>query len=84
MASVNTNTEVSVYPNPTKGLFTVQLTGESLNGTAEVFDVTGRMILRNTLTSESTELNLDNVSSGVYTLKVTVGNEVKVVKVVKE
>jgi hypothetical protein len=84
LSSASRNTGVRVYPNPTKGLFTVQVTGESRDGVAEVFDLTGRMILRSVLTSETTELSLEGVTSGVYTLKVTVGFEVKVVKVVRE
>ncbi|MBC8883759.1 T9SS type A sorting domain-containing protein [Flavobacterium piscinae] len=67
------NTSVAVYPNPTKGIFTVSYGNNSPNQ-IDIYDVTGKNILsvRNTdLTDNQTELNLSNASNGIYFVKIS-------------
>lgn len=67
-ASVNThewNNQVKVYPNPSSGSFTVEV--EKFEGiTVEVFDVAGKRIHQQPLTSPSTSLKLIKADSGIY------------------
>jgi hypothetical protein len=74
---------MSVYPNPTKGEFRVALS-ESVNGIAVLYDALGRAVSREEVDGNSVVFNVEHVASGIYTLRLTVGNEVKTVKVVKE
>lgn len=77
-----TATQLSVYPNPNNGVFTVV----KANGVAkniEVVDVTGRVVLSNVSNASSVELNISNLSNGVYYVKVTSDNATEVVKIVK-
>jgi hypothetical protein len=82
---LTTETEIgmSVYPNPTKGEFRVDLS-ESVNGIAVLYDALGRAVSREEVNGNSVVFNVEHVASGIYTLRLTVGNEVKTVKVVKE
>jgi hypothetical protein len=74
---------MSVYPNPTKGEFRLDLS-ESVNGVAVLYDALGRAVSREEVDGNSVVFNVEHVASGIYTLRLTVGNEVKTVKVVKE
>jgi hypothetical protein len=74
---------ISVYPNPTKGEFTVDLS-ESVNGTAVLYDALGREVLREIVSGSAVVFHIEHLSSGIYTLKLTVGNAVKTLKVVRE
>jgi hypothetical protein len=74
---------ISVYPNPTKGEFVVDLS-ESVSGNAVLYDALGREVLRENVNGNSLVFHIDHLSSGIYTLKLTVGNDVKTVKVVRE
>lgn len=73
---------VKIYPNPTSGEFTVELSNASVK-TVVVTDVTGRVISSNTSAADVVKVNLNNLSSGVYYVKVQSNNAVEVVKVVK-
>lgn len=75
-------TGVSVYPNPTSGIFTVELKSGSISSVV-VTDVTGRTILNTAVTGNTSEVNLDGFSSGVYYVKISSENSFSVVRVVK-
>lgn len=75
-------TGVSVYPNPTSGLFTVELKSGAIKSVV-VTDVTGRTVLNSTVNGNSSEVNLDGFSSGVYYVKISSENSFSVVRVVK-
>ncbi len=79
-----TEGNVSVYPNPAADILNVRV--EGLNGAAyaiEMLDATGR-IVRNeqNLTGQSYVVNRNELSNGVYYVKVTSGLNRKVAKVV--
>jgi hypothetical protein len=74
---------LNVYPNPTEGLFTVELKN-GLGKTIELSDVTGRVILISQTESDQFDLNIGTLSKGVYYLKVKSDNAVEILKVVKQ
>ena len=73
---------VKLYPNPTSGVFTVELNTTSAK-TIEVTDVTGRVVMTNTSNNEVVNVNINNLSNGIYYVKVQSENAVDVIKVVK-
>lgn len=76
---------IAVYPNPTKGIFTVSY-GNFKPQEIEIFDVTGKriMLVNNTkLTENQTELNLSDVSNGIYFIKISNENEQTVKRIIK-
>ena len=65
---------VQVYPNPSNGLMTVQSADRPLNR-IQLIDVTGKVILDKTYSEAffTTEIDLTNLSNGIYFLNA--GNE---------
>ena len=74
---------LQVYPNPNSGVFTVEL-NNGLTKNIEVLDVTGRIILANTSENDQITVNINNLSNGIYYVKVKSDNAVEVLKVVKQ
>ncbi|MBL7911238.1 MAG: T9SS type A sorting domain-containing protein [Bacteroidia bacterium] len=79
-ASLN---KVSIYPNPTAGEFTLELTN-GLSKAIEVMDVTGRIVLTTTTANDKTDINLSTLANGVYYVRVASNNSVEVLKIIKE
>lgn len=79
----------SVYPNPTKGQFSISYNSVANENVAvTLVDVTGRTIASYNFTAvegdNAFDVDLSNHTSGIYSLRVTTANGVKAVKVVKE
>ena len=60
------STQLSVYPNPTSGVFNIETDG--LNTELKVYDALGRMILNQYLSTKTGTFSLDNEPNGVYLL----------------
>jgi hypothetical protein len=58
----------TLYPNPNNGMFTLN-TGAI--GTVVILDQAGRAVYQNQMTSGRNELNLQNASTGLYTIRFT-------------
>jgi hypothetical protein len=86
-AKVVANNEISVYPNPNNGQFTVSFNA-SENGTATIrmYDLAGKVVLNRshnvTAGQGSVDIEMNGYASGIYMLHFTQGNVAKVVKVV--
>lgn len=80
------NGELSVYPNPVSDVLTIQNLNVPGNGTIEVLDVQGKVILSTPVTKTygNVELDLSNVENGVYFVRVTTDNSTQEVRVVKQ
>ncbi|MBA3663655.1 MAG: T9SS type A sorting domain-containing protein [Bacteroidetes bacterium] len=74
---------LSVYPNPTQGELTIQLSNGALKD-VEVLDLTGRIILSNSSSKDKITLNISNLANGIYFVKIQSNNAVEIIKVVKQ
>lgn len=63
-----------IAPNPTGGQLTVTL-GEDTPCEAEVYDATGRCVLRATLQGPQSDLDVRRLPAGRYTLRLTCGDK---------
>lgn len=59
---------LSIFPNPSNGIFQINATGTGF--TLEVTDLTGKVILRENVKGNATQLNLGNQPKGLYLVKV--------------
>jgi uncharacterized repeat protein (TIGR01451 family) len=60
---------IDIYPNPTTNLITIQ--SESvLNNKFKIYDQQGREVMNGKLTGKNTEVSLDKLSRGTYTIQV--------------
>jgi len=74
----NTNPVFQVYPNPSQGEFTLSVNEPS---TYEIFDILGK---KQTSGSVNNQIQIQNLSSGVYTVKVIAANKIEYIKAVVE
>jgi hypothetical protein len=76
--------DLSLHPNPTKGIVTLSFTPKSqANIKISLFDVSGRQIenkLFENKGSFTTQLNYSHITSGIYFVKIAVGNESSTMK----
>jgi uncharacterized repeat protein (TIGR01451 family) len=73
---------VKMYPNPTKG--TVNINCDTTIKSIELFDVQGRILQKVIEDKNNSQLDISNKSNGLYFLRITTDNGVKVEKLVKE
>ena len=73
---------ITIHPNPTTGV--IRIEGATPNADLSVFDVFGKRMMSDKVTSELTELDLSGLAAGVYVIRIANAGEVTTVKVVKE
>lgn len=76
-----TDNLVSVYPNPTSGLLTIN--SRSTIKTLELFDIQGRQVQSFSI-SEANTIDISNVSKGVYFLDIKTNSGTAVKKIIKD
>lgn len=76
---------ISVYPVPSKGIFTISHNEVSLKN-VEVYDLAGKIILSKSSLEAQTETTLDltNAANGVYFVKIETENGKTVKRIIKE
>ena len=73
----------SVFPNPTQSIINVRADIKLLGSAYVIYDNTGKLVLTGKITSETTVIELDNLSDGIYLF--SVGENLKqTFKVIKE
>ncbi len=79
------NSQVKVYPNPTTGVFNVDLTNFGRQDVdIQVFDAIGRIIMQQSVNQGVTDVDLSGYSNGIYTVKIQTAEKVEILKVVKK
>ena len=71
----------SIYPNPVNDMLNISSKTEISN--VMVYDLLGKEIVSITPNMNLTQIDMSSFSSGVYMVKVTVGNSSKTYKIVK-
>lgn len=71
---------LSIYPNPSSGIFDVRLTTVNLDTDILLFDINGKLIESQSISKEISSKNIItignlNLSSGIYILKIITKNE---------
>jgi trimeric autotransporter adhesin len=81
-----TNTKVSIFPNPTTDKLNVYLLGDNTQRTLVMFDATGKKIYAQTITDMITTLDLQKINRGLYYIKImdAKGNVVHSEKILKD
>ncbi|MCB9360555.1 MAG: T9SS type A sorting domain-containing protein [Flavobacteriales bacterium] len=79
------NKQIAVYPNPTNGLFTINLTNTKGSVDYTITTLEGRIVKRvSNANTSSIEVDLTHESQGIYLLRINEKNSNKVYKVVKQ
>ncbi len=79
----STMSNFEFYPNPVKN--ELNIASETLVKDVEVFDLTGRTVLKTVVNKTNAKVNVNNLSAGVYIVKANLENgETKTFKVIKK
>ncbi|MEQ8909613.1 MAG: serine hydrolase [Vicingaceae bacterium] len=80
----NEQIEFRVYPNPSSGLFLLEIEESSEQIQLQVIDLLGKVILNSTLTGIRTELDLSNHPNGLYFIRLQTAKGIKSLRIVKQ
>jgi hypothetical protein len=81
ITSLVNDASITVYPNPNKGMFIVELTSVS---NVTVMNALGQVVISETFEAGKHTVNINNESTGVYFVKVMMNNKQQIIKVIKE
>jgi hypothetical protein len=76
------NNAFSYYPNPVKNVLNLSYSQQISN--VEVFNLLGQKMSANVFGANQGQVDMSNLASGTYLVKVTADNQVKTIKVIKE
>ena len=77
--------EIKIYPNPTKGMLKIEIPDlKENNARLMVFNNQGQLIKEIKVNSNFSEINLSNHPSGMYILKILIGQNSSEWKIIKE
>ncbi|RQO31289.1 hypothetical protein DBR32_04795 [Taibaiella sp. KBW10] len=75
---------VSVYPNPSTANWTVELPLTELDANLELYDVNGRKIWKKQKVQLQAEVPGADLPAGIYLLKITIGTQEKMQKLIRK
>ncbi|MFT5216889.1 MAG: hypothetical protein ACI83H_002022 [Glaciecola sp.] len=76
--------DFSIFPNPSNYKLNIRLAQNSNDAYVEVYDILGKRIYRQTLTSTQSSINVSRWYSGVYLVKITNDNGTQTKRFVKQ
>ena len=82
----NINLQLAVYPNPTTNWLQLEVKNTDFtNLSYQLFDLNGRMIYNQKVTTETSTISMEQLPATVYLLKVLDNNkEIKTFKIIKK
>lgn len=75
---------VKVYPNPTKGMVTLQFDKPVKTGLYRLSDLSGKLLSDGTITNPIVTLDLSRYENGVYLLTLTLDGQTDTWKIIKQ
>lgn len=78
--------KITVYPNPTRGNLQVDVTGNEIpqGSMMELYGVNGNMLLRFNTVSANNFLDISRYPAGIYFMRIILGKEASIWKIIKE
>jgi len=75
---------VKIYPNPTKGMLTLQFDKPVKTGSYSLSDLSGKLLSDGTITNPIVTLDLSRYENGVYLLTLTLDGQTDTWKIIKQ
>ncbi|MBK7181605.1 MAG: T9SS type A sorting domain-containing protein [Bacteroidetes bacterium] len=78
---------VSIYPNPSNGVFTLNINNAASNQVViSIMDIQGKVVYsesdKNVSAQYNKQINLTNLAKGIYYVKLNIGSEVQIQKLI--
>ena len=73
-----------MYPNPVSDVLNIQLPTGTDKAEVGVYDYTGRLVSTKTISSNDSTLDVQNISKGIYILRVTTNTKIGVQRFIKK
>ena len=64
-----TNSNVKIYPNPTSDILTISSSNYLGKYSIEMYDNTGKLVKEYSLSEQETQISVNELSEGIYTIK---------------
>jgi hypothetical protein len=68
--------QLSVYPNPNNGEFTISMNSISENMNVEIYNSLGQIVINEKVNTQSKKINMSQIPNGIYILKLKENNSV--------
>jgi hypothetical protein len=82
IVNASADNTILVYPNPATNFVTIKCTKEMLGSAFYICDMLGRKVITGKLSDETTNINIENISKGIYffQLQNKLQKEIKIIK----
>ena len=74
---------VSIYPTPTKNLLNIKLNNQN-KADVNLYDISGRIVLKQKLNAKQSTINIKNLNSGIYLLRINTENKSVTKRIIKQ
>tara|TARA_B100000795_G_scaffold191933_1_gene146440 strand:+ start:1090 stop:1674 length:585 start_codon:yes stop_codon:yes gene_type:complete len=81
--SENKTLSFSMYPNPASDELNIQLPSGSDKAAVGIFDYTGRLVKSKTITLNNSRIDINNLSNGIYMIRVSSNAKIGAQKFIK-
>ncbi|MDG5492115.1 T9SS type A sorting domain-containing protein [Psychroserpens sp. SPM9] len=82
---LNATSSFNIYPNPSSSLLHIELNSNQTDLTYQIFDILGKQIITETLnTSSLTQIDISNWNSGLYLIKISIGDQTETKRFIKQ
>ena len=75
---------IKIYPNPVFNTVNIEVPQFINYAVLKIYNINGKEIIRNEMQSSSTQIDMSNLNSGIYMLKIFTNNQEIVCKIVKK
>ena len=72
----------NVYPNPVKDI--INLSSDNNISNIKVYNLIGQEVITKLINSNQSQIDMSNLTSGTYILKISSDNEIKTIKIIKQ
>lgn len=74
--------KLTYYPNPVQDILNISNNSEIEN--VQVYNMLGQVVLNKSINATSSQLDLSNLSSGTYMVKMSINNAIETIKIIKK
>jgi hypothetical protein len=76
--------KLSMYPNPSSTQITIETSVIPTHSTLSIMNISGQQLITRQITEPKTHVDISNLPSGVYFVRLTNDRTVEVGKIIKE